>query len=433
MKTQHRPANLPPSIKVFDPAPSPSVYEAYLYRFTDIDSGRIYIGIHKGEFGDGYWHSSEDKEFNELFANKDADLKLEILRYGDYNALTVEEYKMLTEVNAKDNDMYFNKSNGSPKYRGVDTKKCKEFAARVVKGEFDSDIKEPIEVVKKLPTLQVRAIEFNDHITLISQKIDDAGGNTDGCNRVVIYVDRRGRDIIGDGNHTVRAIDKSKHGNLVPTARIPKEEHEDFSDSELIAIGNLLNKSEKVVKISASIEDMIKFVLNQYTQGVPVKDDANKVFLTEMGFTSKQRTSIFERAQTEVNKKNFEKGNAVWIDWRIGEYAKELEKKVASYKNDQTLAIYLSSGMFKWDNVFNHVFDQGTKPKGKYGRKRIKNKIVIVVHHPTPELKKDWDNRIHSEVKNKLSFYLGAIKMDFEIKEMRTTRKNEAAKYYEKT
>lgn len=433
MKALDLPANLPASVKVFDMMPAPSVYEAYLYRFTDIDSGRIYIGIHKGEFGDGYWHSSQDKEFNELLADKDANLKLEILRYGDYNALTVEEYKMLTEVNAKDNDMYFNKSNGSPKYKGVDTKKCKEFAARIVKGEFDSDIKEPIEVVKKLPTLQVRAIEFSDHITLISQKIDDAGGNTDGCNRVVIYIDRRGRDIIGDGNHTVRAIDKSKHGRLVPTARIPKEEHEDFSDSELIAIGNLLNKSEKVVKISASIDDMVKFVLNQYAQGVPVKDDANKVFLTEMGFTSKQRTDIFKRAQIEVDEKNVKNGDEVWIDYKIPEYAKELEKKVTSYKNDQTLAIYLSSAMFKWDNVFNHVFDQGTKPDDKDGRKRIKNKIVIVVHHPNKECKKKWDDQIFDEVEGKLNFYLGAIKMDFEIKEMKTTRKNEAAKYYEKT
>jgi hypothetical protein len=408
------------------------VYEAYLYRFTDIDSGRMYIGIHKGEFGDGYWHSSQDKEFNELLANNNANLKLEILQYGDYNALTVEEYKMLTEVNAKDNDLYFNKSNGSPKYKAVDTKKCKEFVARIVKGEFDSDMKEPIEVVKKLPTLQVRATEFSDHITLISQKIDDAGGNTDGCNRVVIYVDRRGRDIIGDGNHTVRAINKSKHGNLVPTARIPKEEHEDFTDSELIAIGNLLNKSEKVVKISASIDDMVKFVLKQYAQGVPVNDDANKVFLTEMGFTSKQRTSIFKSAQIEVDANNYKKGEEVWIDWRIPEYANELQKKVASYRDAKTLAISLSSGMFKWDNVFNHVFDKGTKPIGKEGRKRIASKIVIVVHHPTRELKKDWDDKINSEVKNKLSFYLGAVEMDFQIKEMKTTRKNEAEKYYEK-
>jgi hypothetical protein len=423
--------NLPPSVKVYDIPPPPSVYEGYMYKYTCINTNRKYAGIHKGELGDGYLHSSTCKEFNAILADKNSNLKFEVMRYGDYNELTVAEYKLLSEVNAKDNPEWFNKSNGAPKYKAIDTKKCRNMANRITNGEFDREEKDPIEKTKKLPKIQVRANEFSEHIKLIAQKIDDAGGSTDDCNRVVILENRRGKDVILDGNHTVRAIVESKHGRLVPVAYIPKEEHEEFTDSELIAIGNLLNKSEKIVKISADADDMVKFILKQYEQGVPVKDDTNKVFLTEMGFTNKQRTSIFKDAQTAINEDKLNKGNEVWIDWKIAEYAQELEKKVESYKNETTLALSLSSAMFKWDKIFNLVFFEGTKPNGKSGRKNIKKKLVVLVYHPNEESKKEWDGGLSVEIEETMKYYFKAIDFEYDIKEMRTTRKNESSKYFE--
>ena len=57
------------TIKLGDIALAPNKYEAYVYRFTNSDNGKIYIGFHKGSTVDKYQHSSRSKEFNEAFAN----------------------------------------------------------------------------------------------------------------------------------------------------------------------------------------------------------------------------------------------------------------------------------------------------------------------------------------------------------------------------
>lgn len=92
----------------------PAQYEAYLYRYTNTNNGKMYIGIHKGMFGDGYYHSSTSDEFNAAFSSSTAIFKLEILRYGSYHAMQVAESRMLHAVKAKNNPMYYNESNGIP-------------------------------------------------------------------------------------------------------------------------------------------------------------------------------------------------------------------------------------------------------------------------------------------------------------------------------
>ena len=67
---------------------SPESYEAYLYRFKNLENQKIYLGIHKGYVGDGYWHSSKNKEFAKDFANPNSKFRYEILEYGKYNYLT---------------------------------------------------------------------------------------------------------------------------------------------------------------------------------------------------------------------------------------------------------------------------------------------------------------------------------------------------------
>ena len=52
------------TIKLGDIALAPNKYEAYVYRFTNSDNGKIYIGFHKGSTVDKYRHSSKSKEFS---------------------------------------------------------------------------------------------------------------------------------------------------------------------------------------------------------------------------------------------------------------------------------------------------------------------------------------------------------------------------------
>jgi hypothetical protein len=417
--------NKPESIKDINFGNPPSVYEAYLYRFTCLDTGRIYVGIHKGYVGDGYWHSSTNKDFDKILANADSNLRYEILEYGDYNQMTVSENKLLESVDAKNNPLYFNKTNGSPKYRPIDLDRVKELASEITKGTYNTDTKEPIDVISKLKTLQVRFQEDHEHVKDISERIDDAGGNTDKCNPVVIYEKRQeGSDIVGDGNHTIAAIVKSKHGRDVPVARIPLDIHGEFTNEELIAVSNLLNKPSEVVKKRASKEDMVKYVLKQYSNGVPVDDSSNKEFLKEMRFTNKQIKAILIQSKKEIDLANLQKANQLWIDYSSGSGKKTLTNKVESYRDKDTMCIAVSSAMFRWDHIFNHIFDNTLEnPKTKI-REQGKTKLVILVHHNGPEAEDKWKSDYQPDAIRKLKYYLHPLKYEFQIIEMPTTITN---------
>lgn len=418
-------ANKPESIKDVQLGNPPSVYDGYLYRFTDMDTNRVYVGVHRGYVGDGYWHSSTNKDFDKLLANSDSNLKYEILEYGDYNQMTVSEYKILSEADAKNNPLYFNKTNGAPKYRPIDTVRVKELATQIENGEFNCDAKESIEEVSKLQRLQVRFQEDAEHIRGISEKIDDAGGSTNECNPIVICEKRQdGKDVIIDGNHTVGGVVKSKHGRDVPVARIPLDIHNEFTNEELIAVANLLNKAPNIIKKSASKEDMVKFIIKQYNNGVPVDDSSNKEFLKEMKFTNNQIKGIIKSSKQEVELNNLHKANQLWIDYSSGSGKKTLINKVESHRDKDTMCLALSSAMFKWDNIFNHIFDNTIENVKTKIREQVKSKLVILVHHNGPLAEDKWKSDYQPDAIRKLKYYLHPLKYDFQIIEMPTTITN---------
>jgi hypothetical protein len=218
--------NTPKSIKEVNIGEEPKIYEGYLYRFTNLNDNRVYVGVHKGYVGDGYWHSSTDVEFNKIFSDSSSNLKFEILQYGSYDEMTVSERKILKDNDAKSNSMFINKSNGSAKFTQPDTDMMIELANRILNNEFPIT-KESVDDIFELVRLQVRSEEDRDHKVEIQQRIEDAGGNTDKFNPIVIYEGRQsGKDVIGDGNHTLNAAKDAKHCSEVPVIRIPKEVHE---------------------------------------------------------------------------------------------------------------------------------------------------------------------------------------------------------------
>ena len=98
------------------PTPPKNGYEGYLYRFTNLEKKKKYVGVHKGEFGDGYWNSATSSEMQKDLSSKDANFKYEILHYGNYDLMTVKEHEILTADDAVKNEFYYNRSLGSPKY-----------------------------------------------------------------------------------------------------------------------------------------------------------------------------------------------------------------------------------------------------------------------------------------------------------------------------
>jgi len=407
-----------PSIKEVHIGDVPRVYEGYLYRFTDLDTGIMYVGIHKGSVEDEYWHSSTNDEFAKVFQDSNSNLKFEILEYGDYAEMTVSEHRILKENDARNNPMFFNKTNGAPKFTQPRNDLMKELADAIMNRKFPITI-EPVYDVFQLRRLQVRLVEDKELRNEIKEKIHDAAGNTDKCNPIVIYEARQsGNDIVGDGNHTLNGANDSKHCTQVSVMRIPYEVHSEYTNMELKGVSNLLNKKPEIIKKAISEDDAVKYIIGTYSEGTPHDSAGNKEYLSLCGFTKRAITSILKKAKVEIDKNNLALGNKLWIDYTTAPYKQRLTSVVNSFRNDNTISLAYSSAMFKWDHIFNGIFDlTEVNPKTKERESKYTN-VVITVYHKDPQAEENWKMVHQPDVLRKLKYWLAPKGYSFQIHEM---------------
>jgi|TARA_R110000851_G_scaffold61495_2_gene141700 hypothetical protein len=416
--------NTPPSIKEVHTGEVPAIYEGYLYRFTDMKTNKVYVGVHKGYVGDGYWHSSTDLDFKKTFSDSNSILKFEILEYGNYAEMTVSERKILKDNDARNNPIFINKSNGSAKFFQPDNELMLELHTKILNREFPVTY-ESIDDVYELERLQVRAEESKELRLEIKERINDAGGNTDGCNPVVIYEGRQsGNDIVGDGNHTLGGAKDAKHSTVVPVIRIPKEVHEQYTNSELKGVSNLQNKRPETIKKAMDIDDAVKYIVGVYADGTPYDSNGNKAYLELCGFTKRRIATILKKSKVEIDKNNLALANELWIDYNSKSHRATLNATVEGFRDSNTISLAYSSAMFKWDNIFDTIFAHCTFNKETKKHEPTKTNIVITVHHPTPDSEDVWVMGSRPMVQRKLRYYLLALGYSFRVHEMPSTMIN---------
>lgn len=88
--------------------------EAFLYCWTDNKLNMLYIGVHKGSKIDGYVCSS--KLMLEEYKNRPNDFTRQIIAEGSYSDILNLENLLLKSVNAANNDIFYNQSNGNSKF-----------------------------------------------------------------------------------------------------------------------------------------------------------------------------------------------------------------------------------------------------------------------------------------------------------------------------
>ena len=421
-----------PSISEVELGNIPDVYDGYLYRFTVLNGefkDKIYVGVHKGYVGDGYWHSSTDEDFKRIFSATGTKLKFEVLQYGDYAQMTVEEHKILSDNKARTNDMYINKYNGTPKYVEPDVDVMESLATKILNRQFPV-VKEDVKEVYKIKRLQVRTEDYTEHRRSIREKIDEANGNTDKCNPIVIYEGRMGgEDVIGDGNHTLDAAHDSKHCSDVPTIRIPFEEHSKLTNQELKGVSNLLNKKPEIEKIPMTPADAVKYIVGvSETSGTPYNSNGNKVYLEKCGFTKAAITRILNKAKEEIAANKFAASNKLWIHYDKPENKKRLQKKIELYntRDTNTICISLSSAMFRWDTIWNTLYESAEFQKEE--KLKRKSNLVILVHHKNTTWEDNWKSGLGAQIYKKLKWHLTESQKEpykVELIEMPTTMVND--------
>jgi hypothetical protein len=399
-----------PSISEVDLGDMPEKYEGYLYKFTVLNGNykdKVYLGVHKGSVGDGYWQSASDKEFKKIFTSSETKLRYEILEYGDYDYMTSREHKILSDNEARTNDNFINKYNGHPKFVEPDTEKMQELFDKIHNKEFIVT-KENKEKIYNLKRLQVRAEDFTEHRKNVKEKIDEANGNTDKCFPIVIYEGRSsGADIIGDGNHTINAAYDSKYCVDVPVIRIPSEYHSKFTDEELKGVSLWLNKKPEIEKVSMTVADAVKYIVGVCEKSTaPYDSNNNKVFLEKCGFPKAAITRILKKVKQEIEDNNFAASNKLWIHWDTPENKKKLQTRIQLYnqRDTNTICIALSSAMFRWDTIWNTLYESAQIQK--QDKQKRKSNLVIIVHHKNTEWRDKWDSGLGAEIFNKLKFHL---------------------------
>ena len=131
--------------------PPPDNYAGLIYRWTDlinyeiyVSSGKeqevpiYYLGSHGSDkeltafVGDGYWHSSKNKDFEKVFSDPNSRLRYEILEYFDLkHDMNQKEHTMLDKVDAKNNPLYYNMNNGIVTSKEPRLSLCQEFLSDV--------------------------------------------------------------------------------------------------------------------------------------------------------------------------------------------------------------------------------------------------------------------------------------------------------------
>ena len=407
-------------------APPPSNYEAYLYSYTNLITNQIYLGIHKGSVDDEYRHSSTNADFAEVFADSDSKLKFEVINYGDYTEMQQLENIKLTKADARNNPLYYNKSNGFPVYDQPDLDKCKALADKLNAGDFNVG-KEPIGTHTSMTALQVRFKHDSALQRIIKEKVDEALGNTDKCFPVLVWEGRgeNGEDLRGDGNHTVWGASSSKHCIDIPVMRVPYEVHKDFSNEELRAIGNLLNKRPDIVKKPMDPEDGVKHCLDNYEVGVPCDSTSNIDWLKEFGFSGSATkgtiNTIIKKAQADAKKSDMKKSGLLWKNYTAKPHHQEMLNMVDMFsRQPNTTSVYMSSLKFSSDRILERLWAaRSTESLKAMGIDKV-NKIVVVIHHSTPEAEENWKLNVQPAWMNTINYI---FKDDFEVKfyEMETT------------
>ena len=410
----------PPSILHIDHTIVDGVdsYEAYVYKYTNTINGRMYIGSRKGLFDGTYWHSSKNTEFLRVFSGPDPVLNLQIINFGFYLDMQNLENQLQSEVNARSNPLYYNDAvaptgNKQP----IDIEKCKQVVEyindRIENGEYGLEDKEE---VSKLERLQIRKEDDSKHIADIRDRMRETGLKD--SNPVIIWegcgVIVKGNDLMGDGNHTLRALEPLKNITQIKTLRIPKEfiEEWDLNYHELEYIGGLLNPIAKIPTKDHGEEDAIKKLVTLMQEGVVLDGDRTtygKDLLKGYGFTSRKATAILKKAK-DKHKELYRSQRGEKIaryDKDHKSNLKKLEIRADSLRNNHTIVVtgctaYLSK---IWREISECLIDETYKDRYS---------IELVYFHNTDDNKDKWENGEHAALKrivNGMLKLMGPIKI----------------------
>lgn len=378
-------------------------YEAFVYRYTHKINNKKYIGYHKGSIHDPYDTSATCQEMKDAFHQDN--LEREIVAKGTLEDMIALERKMLLEVDARNSDEYYNKSNGGgAALKNFIKPSLDTLQESIVSRSFE------VQTIKKeeIATYDKFQVRFNEidtkHAKTLRDKIDDKNGDTSDFVPINVLQDYNGagQHLILDGNHRIVAAMGSLRCRHLPVQFIPKSVYKEFKTLELKALANRLNPQPDKPALSVNKDDAVKLLLERYDggNGLSIMSDQNIVEMLKWGMTKRAAAAAQKQAIKIIENEAAIPAGAVWINWPVSR-KKQLDTYVEQYRDSNTIAIHASSGGFRLDRL---LAISCNFPK--------KMRAVVVISHPNASAKKKWEreylplheNTIKTRVNMKVEF-----------------------------
>jgi len=370
---------------------NPKQHQAYLYEIHIVDTGKSYIGYRSQPYDGTYIHSSKCPIFARDLG-KAKKIIYKILQYGSAIDMATQERKMLKEVNAKNNPKYYNKSNGGGKFVIDPFEKSIEFFHKIKNGELNEYIQNiPITELLNYGKIQVRVADDSIHEKNIKDRINDNMGSQNYidenylCHGFEDYEGKGNHSLI-NGNHTREGVSKSVVGKTahVPVMIIPKSIWSNYTEFELMSVGNLLNgRPDSFYKPTDDL-DLVKDLLNMKHIFPNIQIDAAVVkeyLRNEYHLTSSQVTGLIKKTKKELHKNTNSLMGKNWIQWSSPNRKDQLQAKLDEHRDKNTFTMVMSSGKFDWNKIIACV-------KANNGKKK---NFILYIHHPLPNGNSDYE------------------------------------------
>ena len=358
--------------------------EAYMYITTCKKTNKWYLGIHmdKDKY---YWKSATDEEFRKLFSNKESKFEYKLLESGTYSYMKDREYIELTKVDARNNPMSWNKSNGIPNSKNmIDEDLINEIHSKIKNNEYKK-ITLTKAKVKPIDFYQSRIQEVDwSRVQEIKSQIQSKAGSTHVCDPLILFDGTTiSDDYFGiDGKHTSQGFLGAEDATVIDAFLLPRDLYIKMSESTLFALGSSFNPNLEKKKVPTSIDDQAPKLIEWHFGGTELWNEKTnrwnkhiRSYLVNLcGFSPKMLSNLKTKISNELKKEDMKlRGNLMFKSYEEdGPNYHEVEKKVKELEGDGIHVDCGKGSSLTLDRLVSKVKDPNT------------TNVIYVTYHTNP-------------------------------------------------
>ena len=395
-----------------------SSYDAFVYEYTNIENGMKYVGSHLGTLGDGYWHSSRNLEFIDLFSGMSPIFEYKILGVGSFDEMKNLEAKIHKDNEVVSNKMYYNLAAAGSAFKvPVRQDLIKDFVfPKVDKGDFNiSELWNKSDLLDRGPNSKITALQvrYEDNPLIIEiRHLIKQKGDTSDCSRILLVELGNGRYMIIDGNSTLLAVSTIDFATKLRVAIIPKKfmDHYEINLDELRYLGQLMNPESEVIKTPTSANDLIKTLQSFYVESnkkIKFNSDYCLNYIYSVLKCSPQKAgSIAKKAKKDYQTKAKLKSGSKVIDYHSKRNPlnhKKVVKRVEELSDDKGRVVVVHGGTGAPKTLSLKIWDAILDNPNAL-------RFVAVIHHDSDEVYEKWESDYRDVVRNRVTKTLKSMK-----------------------